>query len=97
MGGNITLDGIAVNNQPFNHGILLTNSSLNSGNGNVNLTGTSGLQTETNIGVWLEQSTINSEQEILVLLAIVKVVKAVISGFYSIIILACKPKQGILP
>ena len=59
--GNITLDGIAVNNQPFNHGILLTNSSLNSGNGNVNLTGTSGLQTETNIGVWLEQSTINSE------------------------------------
>ena len=61
LGGNITLDGIAVNNQPFNHGILLTNSSLNSGNGNVNLTGTSGLQTETNIGVWLEQSTINSE------------------------------------
>ena len=61
LGGNITLDGIAVNNQPFNHGILLTNSSLNSGNGNVNLIGTSGLQTETNIGVWLEQSTINSE------------------------------------
>ncbi|SKB11084.1 putative Filamentous hemagglutinin family outer membrane protein [Planktothrix sp. PCC 11201] len=61
LGGNITLDGIGVDNQPFNHGILLTNSSLNSGNGNINLTGTSGTETDTNVGVWLDQSTIKSE------------------------------------
>ncbi len=61
LGGNINLDGIAVDNLPFNHGILLTNSSLNSANGNVTLTGTSGTQTNTNMGVWLKQSTINSE------------------------------------
>ncbi|HEY9864150.1 MAG TPA: hypothetical protein V6D21_08225, partial [Candidatus Obscuribacterales bacterium] len=61
LGGNITLDGIGVDNQPFNHGILLTNSSLNSGNGNVDLTGTSGIETDTNVGVWLDQSTINSD------------------------------------
>ncbi|VXD23536.1 putative Filamentous hemagglutinin family outer membrane protein [Planktothrix serta PCC 8927] len=61
LGGNITLDGIAVDNLPFNHGILLTNSSLNSANGDVTLTGTSGTQTDTNMGVWLEQSTINSD------------------------------------
>ncbi|WRH66733.1 MAG: filamentous hemagglutinin N-terminal domain-containing protein [Planktothrix sp. GU0601_MAG3] len=65
LGGNITLDGIGVDNQPFNHGILLTNSSLNSGNGDVNLTGTSGTQTDTNIGVWLDQSTINSDTGII--------------------------------
>ncbi|MBE9143178.1 CHAT domain-containing protein [Planktothrix mougeotii] len=61
LGGNINLEGIAVDNLPFNHGILLTNSSLNSANGNVTLTGTSGAQTDTNMGVWLEQSTINSD------------------------------------
>ncbi|MGL6136293.1 MAG: beta strand repeat-containing protein, partial [Planktothrix sp.] len=61
LGGNITLDGIGVDNQPFNHGILLNNSSLNSANGNINLTGTSGTETDTNVGVWLNQSTINSD------------------------------------
>ncbi|MGL5134294.1 MAG: filamentous hemagglutinin N-terminal domain-containing protein, partial [Planktothrix sp.] len=61
LGGNITLDGIGVDNQPFNHGVLLNNSSLNSANGNIDLTGTSGTETDTNVGVWLNQSTINSD------------------------------------
>jgi len=65
LGGKITLDGIAVNNQPFNHGIILTNSSLNSGNGNITLAGISGTETDTNVGVWLDQSTINSDTGII--------------------------------
>lgn len=60
-GGNLNLEGIAVDNLPFNHGILLTNSVLNSGSGEITLSGTSGTQTNTNIGVWLDQSTLNSE------------------------------------